>query len=154
MEIELEPTESERTRPERTEPQRTREARECVVVRAGGYDGRQGGAFAAGISMQTAGARALCLHRLRLPPGTRGRPHIHRGHESATYIAAGAVEVWHGPGLAFHLVLTAGDYIYIPPDTPHLPVNSGPDEQEGVHLIELPAHLTDSVGPIPVAAPA
>ncbi|MFI5888440.1 hypothetical protein ACIBCE_55310, partial [Streptomyces sp. NPDC051554] len=59
---------------------------ECVVVRAGGYDGRQGGVFAAGISTQTAGARALCLHRLRLPPGTRGKPHIHRGHESAIFI--------------------------------------------------------------------
>lgn len=138
----------------------------CVVVRGGSYEGTQGGTFAAGISMQSAGAQRLCLHRLRLPPMTRGRPHVHTGHESAIFIAAGEVEVWHGDDLSERVVLAAGDYIYISPDTPHLPVNrngqemiavvarTDPDEQEGVQLIDLPEHLHDSVAKIPVAAPS
>lgn len=142
------------------------DVRQCVVVRGGTYEGRQGGDFAAGISAQTAGARGLCLHQLRLPPGTRGRPHVHTGHESAILIASGQVDVWYGPDLAEHVVLGPGDFIYIPPDTPHLPVNTGeedmiavvartdPDEQEGVQLIELPAQLRERVGQVPVAAPA
>lgn len=91
---------------------------------------------------------------------------MHSGHESAIFIAAGEVEVWHGRGLAERVVLAAGDYIYIPPDTPHLPVNRGdqdmialvartdPDEQEGVQLLDLPEHLRDRVGAVPVAAPS
>jgi uncharacterized RmlC-like cupin family protein len=138
-------------------------AGQCVVVRGGGYEGKQGGGFAAGISAQSAGSRQLCLHRLRFPPGTRGRPHVHAGHESAIYMAAGAVEVWHGDGLSQRVTLGEGDYIYIPPDTPHLPVNAGradaiaivartdPDEQEGVRLIEIPPWLADEIGSVPVA---
>ncbi|TGB00987.1 cupin domain-containing protein [Streptomyces sp. MZ04] len=138
----------------------------CVVVRGGSYDGSQVGTFAAGISAQSAGAERLCLHRLRLPPMTRGRPHVHSGHESAIFIASGEVEVWHGPDLTERVVLTAGDYIYISPDTPHLPVNrsdqdmialvarTDPDEQEGVRLLDMPEHLRGSVGTVPVAAPS
>jgi uncharacterized RmlC-like cupin family protein len=78
-------------------------------------------------------------------------------------MAAGAVEVWHGDGLSQRVTLGEGDYIYIPPDTPHLPVNAGradaiaivartdPDEQEGVRLIEIPPWLAEEIGSVPVA---
>lgn len=134
------------------------------MVRTGSYEGVQGGVFGAGVSAQSAGAEGLCLHRLVMPAGTRGRPHLHEGHESAIYIASGQVEVWHGPGLAEHVVLAAGDYLHIPADTPHMPVNSAdqdmvclvartdPDEQEGVRLLDLPIWLESRVGPLPVGA--
>ncbi|MCX5376074.1 cupin domain-containing protein [Streptomyces sp. NBC_00091] len=137
---------------------------ECVAVRTGGYEGVQGGSFGAGISAQSAGARGLCLHRLVMPAGTRGRPHLHAGHESAIFVQSGEVEVWHGEGLAEHLVLRAGDYLYIPADTPHMPVNTGtqdmvclvartdPDEQEGVRLLSLPQWLESEVGALAVGA--
>ncbi|MEV0633487.1 cupin domain-containing protein [Streptomyces sp. NPDC050619] len=85
---------------------------------------------------------------------------------AAIFVAAGEVEVWHSDGLSERVVLVAGDYICIPPDTPHLPVNwndqemiavvarTDPDEQEGVHLIDLPEHLHGSVAEVPVAAPS
>ncbi|MEU7069935.1 cupin domain-containing protein [Streptomyces narbonensis] len=138
--------------------------RQCTVVRTGSYEGIQGGVFGAGVSAQSAGAERLCLHRLVMAAGTRGRPHLHEGHESAIYIESGQVEVWHGPGLTEHVVLAAGDYLHIPADTPHMPVNSGdrdmvclvartdPDEQEGVRLLDLPVWLESRVGPLPVGA--
>ncbi|MEU5299314.1 hypothetical protein ACH4YO_01535 [Streptomyces noursei] len=58
----------------------------------------------------------------------------------------------------------AGDYPYIPADTPHLLVNSdtedmvclvartGPDEQEGVRLLALPVWLASRLGPLPRGA--
>ncbi|MFC9586297.1 cupin domain-containing protein [Streptomyces yangpuensis] len=97
-------------------------------MRTGTYEGIQGGSFGAGISAQSAGAERLCLHRLVVPAGKRGRPHLHEGHESAILIQSGQVEVWHGPGLAEHVVLRAGDYIHIPADTPHLPVDTGAED--------------------------
>jgi len=126
----------------------------CVVVRSGErYDGKQGITLSTGVSQGSAGSAALCMHVLTIPPGTRGTPHLHEGHESAIYIAEGEVEVWHGPGLSGRTVLRAGDFLYVPPGTPHLPVNSSgvpmvavvartdPAEQESVVVMDLPPHL-------------
>jgi uncharacterized RmlC-like cupin family protein len=138
--------------------------RTCSVVRGGSYRGARGGTFAEGISSRTVGARAICLHRLLLPPATRGRPHLHAGHESAIYIQTGEVEIWHGDGFEKRLLLTAGDYLHIPPGTPHMPVNTGfedmialvartdPDEQEGVILLGLPDWLEHRLRAVSVAA--
>ena len=77
-------------------------------------------------------------------PGTRGVPHVHDGHESAIYTVSGETEVWHGEGLLQRTVVHAGDFMYVPPGTPHLPVNrsdvmtvavvarTDPQEQESV----------------------
>ena len=127
----------------------------CVVIRGGEtYDGKQGVSLAAGISQGSAGSRALCMHVLTIPAGTRGTPHLHDGHETAIYIAEGEVEVWHGTGLAGRSLVRAGDFLYVPPGTPHLPVNrsgapmvavvarNDPAEQESVLVLELPPHLS------------
>jgi uncharacterized RmlC-like cupin family protein len=138
---------------------------EVIIIRAGGtYDGKQGMSLAAGVSSRSAGARALCLHVVTIPPGTRGIPHLHDGHESAIYAVSGQTEVWHGTGLRQRSLVTAGDFIYIPPGTPHLPVNRGgvtalavvartdPHEQESVVTLSLPPHLAE-LNAFPVASP-
>ncbi len=136
----------------------------CVVIRNGGsYDGKQGLSLSTGISHTSAGSQALCLHVITIPAGTRGTPHLHDGHETAIWIAGGEVEVWHGPGLSGRTALHAGDFLYVPPGTPHLPVNQGgadaiaviartdPAEQESVVVLDLPSHLRD-LADLPVAA--
>ena len=137
----------------------------CVIIRAGqGYDGKQGVSLSAGVSRASAGSQALCMHVLTIPPGTRGTPHLHDGHETAIYIAEGEVEVWHGPGLAMRTVLRAGDFLYVPPGTPHLPVNrsaspvvavvarTDPAEQESVVVLDLPPRLESVLAGFPIAA--
>jgi uncharacterized RmlC-like cupin family protein len=71
--------------------------------------------------------------------------------------------VWHGEGLRRRAVVRAGDFMYIPPGTPHLPVNrsdvvtvavvarTDPQEQESVVTVSLPPHLAD-LEAFPVAA--
>jgi uncharacterized RmlC-like cupin family protein len=135
-----------------------------VVIRSeGSYEGRQGVELSTGVSASTAGSQALCMHLVIIPPGTRGTPHMHDGHETAIWISAGEVEVWHGDGLTDRTVLRAGDFLYVPPGMPHLPVNHGdvpmvsliartdPAEQESVVVLDLPPHLAD-LAAIPVAA--
>jgi len=127
---------------------------EVVIIRPGGsYDGRQGVTLAAGVSGRSAGSRALCLHLVTMPPGTRGIPHLHDRHESAIYALRGETEVWHGDGLRHCSVVRAGDFMYVPPGIPHLPVNRGdvttvavvactdPQEQDSVVTLSLPPHL-------------
>jgi uncharacterized RmlC-like cupin family protein len=89
-------------------------------------------------------------------------PHYNAEHESAIYAVSGETEVWHGDGLLQRTVVRAGDFMYVPPGTPHLPVNRGgvmsvsvvartdPQEQESMVIVELPRHLADLLT-LPVA---
>jgi uncharacterized RmlC-like cupin family protein len=89
-------------------------------------------------------------------------PHLHTDHETAIYVVSGEAEVWHGPGLVRRSAARAGDFIYIPPGTPHLAVNrsdvtsiavvgrSDPTDQTSAVMIELPRHLA-GLASFPVA---
>jgi uncharacterized RmlC-like cupin family protein len=134
----------------------------CVVIRPNAIE-QQGLTLTTGVSRETVGSNALCMRLMMLPPGTRGTPHSHKGHESAIWVAMGEAEIWHGPGLCGRTVVHAGDFLYIPPGTPHLPVNrsetkmmvavmarTDPSERESVTLVDLPAHL-DGLFAVPVA---
>ena len=126
---------------------------DCVIIRSA--DGAQGIGLASGVTSQSAGAQGLCLNLVMIPPGRRGMPHFHDGHETAIYTVSGQTEVWHGRGLAKRTVVRAGDFMYIPPGTPHLPVNWGdvtaiavvarsdPAEAESRVVVDLPRHLAD-----------
>jgi len=60
-------------------------------------------------------------------------------------------------------VVTAGDFMYVPPGTPHLPVNrsnvmtvavvarTDPQEQESVVTMNLPPHLAE-LNAFPIAS--
>jgi uncharacterized RmlC-like cupin family protein len=103
------------------------DARACRIIRSGaGYEGRQGLAYASGVSAESAGAHGLCLHTLTIPPGGRATAHRHESHESAIYVVSGSGEMWWGEGLAHRDDVAAGDFVYIPAGVPHLPVNTGP----------------------------
>ena len=134
----------------------------CVVIRPNAIE-QQGLTLTTGVSRETVGSNALCMRLMMLPPGTRGTPHSHRGHESAIWVAMGEAEIWHGPGLCGRTVVHAGDFLYIPPGTPHVPVNrsetkmmvavmarTDPAERESVILCDLPPHL-DGLFAVPVA---
>ena len=136
---------------------------EAVLIRnQRTYEGQQGLTYGEGIFAENSGAQRLCLHTLRMPPGARAKVHLHASHETAIYLVAGAVSVFHGPGLQHRTEMVAGDYLYIPADCPHLPVNTGdveafavlartdPNEQESVVLLpSLEAGIEErlAVGP-------
>jgi uncharacterized RmlC-like cupin family protein len=98
-----------------------------------------------GISEASAGARHLSMNLVIIPPGAAAQPHVHRGYETAIYLLEGRVETRYGPGLRQSVIHEAGDFIFIPADVPHQPVNlsatepakalvarNDPNEQESV----------------------
>jgi uncharacterized RmlC-like cupin family protein len=98
-----------------------------------------------GISSATAGSRHLSMNLVVIPPGGAAQPHIHRGYETAIYLLRGRVETRYGRGLRYSAIHEAGDFIFIPADVPHQPVNlsatepahalvarNDPNEQESV----------------------
>lgn len=124
----------------------------CVRIsgRAKEREGAQSLKYFEGVSAETAGSKALCMHLVTIPPKGRARPHLHAGHESAIYVLSGKAGMWHGEGLREHVMVEAGDFLYIPPNTPHLPYNASetepcigvvartdPNEQESVTVLDL-----------------
>ena len=121
----------------------------CKLIRAGeSYHGKQGFNYFAGVSSESAGAQALCMHLLTIPPGGRAKAHLHANHETTIYVLSGIAEMYYGEGLREHMTTKAGDFIYIPAGVPHLPMNSSqtepcmaviartdPNEQESVVLL-------------------
>lgn len=84
----------------------------------------QGSVYAPGINGETAGSRALFLGVVTLPPGERTRAHVHDLHESAFYVLSGSeIELWSGERLEHVDVAGPGDYLFIPPNVPHVAVN-------------------------------
>jgi uncharacterized RmlC-like cupin family protein len=102
-----------------------------------------------GISAATTGARHLSMNIVIIPPGGAAQPHVHQGYETAIYVMSGRVETHYGPGLRNSVINEAGDFIFIPADVPHQPVNlsttepahavvarSDPNEQESVVIYD------------------
>jgi uncharacterized RmlC-like cupin family protein len=132
---------------------------ECVVIgSATKHRGKQDLEYFEGISAQTARSKRLCMHVVTISPLGRARPHLHENHESAVYVISGVAGMWYGEGLRQHLWMHAGDFAYIPANTPHLPYNpsaeepctgliarTDPNEQESVTLLDI---LDPGVAPL------
>lgn len=120
----------------------------CQIVRPSGtYDGKQGFSYFEGIASETVGSQGVCMHLLTIPPGGRAKAHMHENHETAIYVLSGVAEMWYGENLSEHMVVKAGEFLFIPAGMPHLPANlssepctaviarTDPNEQESVVLL-------------------
>ena len=122
----------------------------CILVRPGKEaEGKTGVTYAAGISETTAGARGLCLELATLPPGARGRPHLHADHQSAVYVVQGELVLWFGEQLEAKLLARPGDFLYIPAGVPHLPANASATEPVVAVLARTDANEQESVVALP-----
>lgn len=132
----------------------------CQVIRPDStFDGKQGFSYFEGISAESVGAGALCMHLLTIPPGGRAKAHLHENHESAIYVLDGEAKMWFGENLSEHVIVKKGDFLYIPAGIPHLPANlsktnsctavlarTDPNEQESVTLLpHLDAIIDDKL---------
>jgi uncharacterized RmlC-like cupin family protein len=120
----------------------------CQKLRPSGtFAGKQGFSYVEGITRETTGAHAICMHLLTIPPGGRAKAHRHATHETAIYIIAGRAIMYWGARLEHRMETDEGDLVYIPADMPHLPFNpydapctaviarTDPHEQESVVLM-------------------
>ena len=121
---------------------------DCKLIKPNGtYEGKQAFTYFAGISSESAGSQGICMHLLTIQPGQRAKAHLHESHETAIYVISGESEMWYGENLSKHMVIKAGEYLYIPAGMPHLPFNAtdepctaviartDPNEQESVVLL-------------------
>lgn len=112
---------------------------------------KQGIPIFQGISGQNAGAKHISMNKVVIPPGGSAKAHVHKGYESVIYLVKGRVRTLYGEGLTQSVVNEAGDFLYIPADLPHKPINlsdtepaeaivarTDPNEQESVEHVAEP----------------
>ncbi len=63
-----------------------------------------------------------------IPPHCESSPHYHVNCESAIYVLAGSGRFVVGKQLEQSLPIGPGDFIYVPPDAVHQPVNDSATE--------------------------
>ncbi len=128
-------------------------AAEIIVIRPAATTAtKQGLPIFQGISGQNAGARHISMNKVIIPPGGSAKAHRHRGYESVIYLIKGRVKTLYGANLEKSIVNEAGDFLYIPADLPHKPINlsdtepaeaivarTDPNEQESVEHVDEPA---------------
>ena len=82
----------------------------------------------AGVSQALGGAEGIHLAIATIPPGCASSPHYHVNCESAIYVSKGQGRFLTGVHLEKSLDISAGDFIYVPPDSVHQPVNDSLSE--------------------------
>ncbi len=107
-----------------------------------------------GISAATVGATGISMNLVIIPPGGAAEPHLHRNYETAIYLLKGRVETRYGPGLRRSVINEAGDFIFIPADVPHQPINLSDTEPAQAIVARNDANEQESVEPYDARADA
>jgi len=100
-----------------------------------------------GVSKATAKASGISMNLVIIPPGASAEPHYHRGFETAIFVLEGEVETRYGRRLGKTIVNRAGDFIFIPADVPHQPVNLSKTEPARAIVARNDANEQESVVP-------
>jgi uncharacterized RmlC-like cupin family protein len=84
------------------------------------------------IDSNTVGSKKLWFGLFKNYPGANSGRHHHGEAETAAYIAKGHFRVYYGENFEEFVELGPGDCVFIPPYLPHIEVNTGTEECEGV----------------------
>ena len=82
----------------------------------------------AGVSKSLAGTEGIHLAIATIPPACASTPHYHVNCETAIYVVKGAGRFLTGRHLEKSMEISAGDFIYVPQDSVHQPVNDSTSE--------------------------
>ncbi len=82
----------------------------------------------AGVSEALSGSTGIHLAIATVPPGRCSTAHYHVNCESAIYVVSGGGVFLHGKELEVEEEIGPGDFIYVPPDSNHQPVNTSVEE--------------------------
>ena len=104
---------------------------ECKVIHPDGLEVEiQSGAMTrlAGVSQGLVGSEGIHLAIATIPPGCASSPHYHVNCESAIFVVRGQGRFIVGDKLENPLSIGPGDFIYVPPNAVHQPVNDSQTE--------------------------
>ena len=101
----------------------------------------------AGVSEALTGSTGIHLAVATIPPHCASSPHYHVNCESAIYVIKGQGRFVIGDNLETELPIGPGDFIYVPAEAVHQPVNDSPDDMEIIVARNTPIEIVVDVEP-------
>ena len=101
----------------------------------------------AGVSEALTGSTGIHLAVATIPPHCASSPHYHVNCESAIYVIKGQGRFVIGDNLETELPIGPGDFIYVPSEAVHQPVNDSPDDMEIIVARNTPVEIVVDVEP-------
>ncbi len=101
----------------------------------------------AGVSEGLVGSTGIHLAVATIPPGCASSPHYHVNCESAIFVTKGHGRFLSGPNLENPLTIGPGDFIYVPAEAVHQPVNDGTEPLELIVARNAPVEIVVEVEP-------
>lgn len=123
---------------------------ECKVIHPGELEvDVQSGAMTrlAGVSEGLTGSTGIHLAVATIPPHCASSPHYHVNCESAIYVVKGQGRFIVGDRLDQPLPIGPGDFIYVPAEAVHQPVNDGDEPMEIIVARNAPVEIVVEVQP-------
>lgn len=116
-----------------------------VVTRRGEEDGgtgQSGGCVrVSGVGPQHTPATKIWFGKVSNDPGYRSLPHHHGDAETGGYVLKGHGRIYFGPDYKQFVDMTEGDFVFVPPQMPHVEVNMSTTEE----LIWLTCRTPDNI---------
>jgi len=92
--------------------------------------GQSGGAVRiSGVSPQHTPATKIWFGKVSNEPGFRSLPHHHGEAETGGYVLKGHGRIYYGENYADFVDMTEGDFVFVPPNMPHVEVNMSTTEE-------------------------
>ena len=102
----------------------------------------------AGVSKGLVGAEGIHLAVANIPPGCGSSPHHHVNCESAIYVSKGKGRFLTGPKLENTLDIEAGDFLYVPQNSVHQPINDSlTEDMELIVARNTPIEIVEEYNP-------
>ena len=107
----------------------------------------------AGVSQGLVGSAGIHLAIATIPPGCSSSPHYHVNCESAIYVSKGTGRFLVGDNLETSLTIGPGDFLYVPAEAVHQPVNDGTEPLELIVARNTAVEIVVETQPDKVKAP-
>ena len=98
-----------------------------------------------GITKDTVGVNKVWMGFVTAAPNEYGAPHHHGEAETAAYILSGRVRVYYGEDFKEYIEAGPGDFLFVPPHTPHIEANPY-DEPQTAILVRAPDNIVINLG--------
>ena len=98
-----------------------------------------------GVNLTSTGAQKIWLGLVTCAPNEKGPPHHHGEAETAAYVLSGHMRVWFGEGFRQFVDAGPGDFVFVPPNFPHIEGNITNEPAEAV-LSRSPDNIVVNLG--------
>lgn len=93
-----------------------------------------------GITRDTVGTSKVWMGVVTAAPNEKGPPHHHGEAETAAYVISGRVRVYYGEDFKEYVEAGPGDFLFVPPHTPHIEANPFNEPHTAV-LVRAPDNI-------------